>query len=391
MINYLKEIYNPLAMKVSVVKCDDYNYDDVYKAVKKSVDLIGGIEKFVAKGASVLIKPNILMAKLPERAVTTHPTVVKAVIELVKKQTDKIFVGDSPGYFDIYKVAKPTGIADVCKETNAKLVSFKEQVDIQFKEGKLIKHFEVGKIVKDVDVIINVPKLKTHAQAVFTGAVKNLFGCIYGKKKPQFHLKLPDYYKFNQMLVDLCEFIKPRLNIMDAIVGMEGHGPSNGDPKKIGLLLASGNAYALDNTACKIAGIDEKQVFTNVIAEKIYGNEISVVGEKVNDVKVRDFKTIINRQKIAFGLPRWLSDFIRNTTAAKPVVDREKCKACGNCIAVCPAKTIKMVDKKAHIYHDKCIRCYCCHEFCPYNAIELKKPLMKIPMDIGRSILKRLK
>ena len=365
-------------MKVSQVRCDDYKEQKVFLAVKKAIDLLGGIEAFVLKDSKVLIKPNMLMAYPPEKAVTTHPAVVKAVIDLVKTQTKDIHVGDSPGFGSIAKVAETTGIRKVCDKTGTKLTDFSKTERYINKEARLVKHFQLARIVKEADVVINLPKLKTHGQMVFTGAVKNLFGCVYGFQKPQWHFKLQDTSQFARMIADLHDEIKPQLSIMDAVLGMDGNGPTNGNPKDIGVVIAGSNAYAVDKVACDIVGIKQEYVPVNMIMSDSLNDIVEVIGDV--DVKVHNFNFIVRRKNITFFVPKFMKNFIRNITSDIPMVNKDKCIACANCIAVCPAKTINMENKKAMIYTKNCIRCYCCHEMCPHDAVDLKKTLLSRQM-----------
>src|SRR3990167_2022351 len=257
--------------QVSAVKTGQYNYAEVYDGVKKSVALLGGIDKFVKKGSRVLIKPNLLASKSPDDSVTTHPLFVKAVVNLVKDAGGIPYIGDSPSLLSLKNVIKKTGMEDVATETGAQILEFSESVTIKrgmeisspsplnsppnkggemrngIIGGNIFKSLEIAKELKEVDAIINLPKLKTHVQMYLTLGVKNLFGCIIGKRKAQWHLKagVNNIY-FAKMLVELYEYIKPSLTIVDGIRGMEGDGPSGGQPRDIGLIFAGADAVAVD-------------------------------------------------------------------------------------------------------------------------------------------------
>ncbi|MBU0628171.1 MAG: DUF362 domain-containing protein [Nanoarchaeota archaeon] len=377
--------------KVSLVKCNSYNKEEVYKAVKKSIELIGGLK--IKPGSKVLIKPNLLRPKHPKYAVTTHPEVIRAIIKLFKEKKCRIFVGDSPGFHDSTTTAKVCGILDICKQEDVPFINFKKKKVYMYKEAILMKRFELSDILDKVDYIINVPKLKTHVMMGVTLAIKNTFGFIVGLNKSQLHFKLKEKEKFASMLVDLNNFVKPTINIMDGIIGMEGEGPGNGDPINSGIISASYDSLSMDITLCKVIGFDPLSIWTNKIAlskkNKDFIKDIQVVGEQIKDVKIK-FKP--SKQKpLSFVLPKGIAKVLGNLITAKPKINPKKCKACCECIKICPAKTISLKKykgkKTAFIDKKYCIRCYCCHEICPYNAIDIKRSIAGEFLDLLQKIL----
>lgn len=376
------------------MKCCSYDFEEVYKAVKKSVELIGGLN--IKEGSKVLIKPNLLRPSHPNRGVTTHPAVVKAIIRLLKEKDCKIFVGDSPGFHDAKITAKVAGILDVCKEENVPFVDFEDKKSYLVKDALLIKRFDFAKILDEVDYVINVPKLKTHVQMGITFAVKNTFGFISGLNKSKLHLKLADKEKFATMLVDVHNFVNPCINIIDGVIGMEGDGPGAGDLKKAGIIAASYDALALDIVMCEAVGFNPLDFWTNNVAlglkEKDFIKNIKVVGENIDDVKVA-FKPA-ETQAIQFGMPKPLNNIIHNLIVSRPKINCKKCKACQECIKICPAKTIylkKYTGKEAAWINKKdCIRCFCCHEICPYDAIDIKRSIAGELLEILRKLLTKL-
>ncbi len=362
-------------MKVSIAKCDSYEKEEVYKAVKKSIDLIGGIEKFVKKGQKVLIKPNLLRASKSDKRITTDPAVLDAVIRLVKPITNKICVGDSPAIQSTSFTMNVAGLKEICDKHKVHIVEFCSCKDYKFKSGKKLKGFQLEKEVMESDVIINLPKFKTHVFMTYTGAVKNLYGCITGVTKAALHFTFPKREDFAMMLLDLYEFTKPKvkLNIIDAVIGMEGNGPSNGIPRKLGFISASEDALVLDKIMCDIAKIRSNDVpILKLNRNKLNKTKMHVLGDKINIEKI-----IYPKTKSFFdSAPLFFSRFIRNNIRSKPKVNVQRCIACRDCVKICPAKTIKIINRKAFIYIRKCIRCYCCHEVCPHNAIILKKPML---------------
>jgi len=363
--------------KVSLVKCTSYEEKEVYEAVKKSIELIGGLN--IRNNSKVLIKPNLLRPDAPDSHVTTHPLAIKAIIRLLKEKNCEIFVGDSPGFHDPLQTAKVSGILDICEQENVKFLVFKNKKSCLYKDAILMKRFDLTDIIDQVDYIINVPKLKTHVMMGVTFAIKNTFGLVVGLDKSQMHLKLQSPEKFASMLVDINNFVKPHLNVMDGVIGMEGNGPGNGDIKKVGIISASYDSLAMDIVMCNLVGFDPLIIQTNKIAlsrkEPDFIKNIEIVGEELNDVKIK-FKRG-NKKPLSTALPKGFFNILNQLINSRPVINNKKCKVCGECIKICPAKTISMKDygdkKAAFVNKRNCIRCFCCHEICPYNAIILKK------------------
>jgi uncharacterized protein (DUF362 family)/ferredoxin-like protein FixX len=365
--------------QVSIIKTERYNYPELYSGVKRSLELLGGIDKFVKKGNRVLIKPNLLASKSPEDAVTTHPIFVKAVINLVKEAGGIPYIGDSPSLFSLKKVTKKTGMEDVAAETGAQILEFVESVTIpRGDNGNIFKSLEIAKELKEIDVIINLPKLKTHVQMYLTLGVKNLFGCIIGKRKAQWHLKagVNNIY-FAKMIVELYEYIRPSLTIVDGIIGMEGDGPSGGVKRDIGLTIAGADAVAVDAMICHILGGDFDKFYTHKVAkERNTGetdiNRIEVLGEKIEDVKIRDFKFPSAIVDTNFSSYPFIGKHIRNFLISKPREDRDECTLCSFCIEACPPQVIKKGNGRLIFNYDECIRCFCCSEVCPEDAMKVR-------------------
>lgn len=364
--------------KVALVKCADYEQDLVDKSLHEVFNLLGGLEKIVKPEKKVLIKINLLSADEPEKYITTHPSLVKSIVDEVRRCGGIPIVGDSPSNplraRNKERFFSRTGIKEICEKDKTEYLFFDDDaVEKENPDGKLYKKFTIGRALKEADVIINVPKLKTHAFMVYTGAVKNMFGCIPGLKKSEFHLKVSDANKFADMLIDLLLCVKPHLHIMDAVVGMDGNGPSNGNPKKMDTILASENALALDVVAAKMIGIKPKNIYTNKMGLErglLNGevDNIEILGESLDDVLVKDFKP--PSYGVLSGLmPTFLYPRLKKYVSARPMVDKEKCTGCRNCEEVCASGAIKVVDKKARVDNNICIRCYCCQEVCPEDAV----------------------
>jgi len=366
--------------KVILAKCDNYTQEEVSKAMDKVFEHLGGIDKFIKKDKNVLIKANLLMKKKPDDAVTTHPLVIKEIAKRVAKAGASVVVGDSPGGFyneDVLKgIYSSCGYKGIEEIENVKLNYNTSSEEVVFKEGIVAKRLTIIKPAVDADLIINVPKLKTHMMMTYTGAVKNLFGLIPGALKAEYHLRMKDERNFAQLLVDICECKKPQLSIMDAVIGMEGEGPSAGNPRKVGLIIASTNPYALDVVASHIIGIKANKVPTIIVARErglpAKLQEIEIIGEEIASFIIKDFKFPNSIRDVRFSKNK-VFGFITEYLKPKLIFDKEKCIACRRCMEHCPAKAITIEVRQPSVDLKKCIRCFCCHELCPQKAIEIKK------------------
>lgn len=370
--------------RVAIVACRDYDSLLVEEAVKKGVDLLGGVEKFASPGEKVLIKPNLLLSKEPSKVVTTHPSVFRGVIRLFQQAGANVSYGDSPAVGTTRMVAKKAGLLEVAEELNVPEADMSTRVEVPFPAGNMVKKFIIAKGVVESDALISVSKLKSHALTRITGAVKNQFGCVPGLLKSEFHGKMTDDQVFSRMLVDLNLLLKPRLYIMDAVIGMEGNGPASGTPRPIGLILVSEDPVALDATVCYLIGLKPELVPTIVWGEKLgLGNyhHIEWVGESPDGWIQQGFKVNRSTGATALSGSSRITPIARNFIIPKPVIDPEKCTRCGQCVNICPVNPKALafpVERNGHIprynYSD-CIRCYCCHETCPSDAIHIKVPL----------------
>jgi uncharacterized protein (DUF362 family)/NAD-dependent dihydropyrimidine dehydrogenase PreA subunit len=364
--------------KVSIIQCEDYTPDQVYRKVKEGINLIGGIDAFVSKGEKVLLKPNFLVDRPPEKCVTTHPEVVRAVATLVLEAGAHPFIGDSPNLGSTLKVAEKCGVAQVARELGIEIVEF-EPVEVTHPQGKFFKRFVVGKAVREADKIINLPKLKTHNLTFLTLAVKNIFGCVPGARKAQWHVKTSsqDNEYFSKMLLDLYTLINPVLSVVDGIVSMEGKGPGSGTPRNLGVLIAGTDAVAVDAIITEIVGAPPEQFTTLKVALKEhYGvarrEEIEVWGEAIEKVKVGDYQFPPKIIEIKGFLKTFLG-FLKGPLTTHPEIDTTKCEQCANCAEACPLKCITALENKFIINSKECIQCLCCMEVCPHAAIDLKE------------------
>jgi uncharacterized protein (DUF362 family)/NAD-dependent dihydropyrimidine dehydrogenase PreA subunit len=372
--------------KVALVHCSSYELDEVRQAVSRGLNLIGGAGVFVKPGERILLKVNLLVGDVPEKCVTTNPTVFRSVAELFVEEGSIIQYGDSPGHGTPHAAAKKSGIADVAEEMNIELADFKEGREVFFAQGKQNKKFFISNGVLDADGLISLPKMKTHGLERFTGSIKNQFGTVVGMRKGEFHVKLPDATDFARMLVDLNNYIKPRLYIMDGIVAMEGNGPRGGTPRAMNVLLFSTDPVALDATACRLINLNPLYVPTTVIggetgAGTYLEEDIEIVGDDLKDFICSDF--IVNRTPVRSAKKSLIVRFLNNRLVPKPFIIVEKCTQCGTCVNSCPVegKAVNWLNgdhTKPPVYdYQKCIRCYCCQEMCPESAIILKAPIVR--------------
>jgi len=333
--------------KVAILRCDTYDEEQVYEAVKKGVDLIGGISSFVSPGETIVLKPNVLFGTDPQKCVTTHPSVFKAAGKLIMNTKATVYYGDSPSFRKCEWNMKRANLKQVADELGIQLADFDNGRSVSHNDALLIKSFVIANGVLDSDGLVSLPKLKTHALTRFTGAIKNQFGCVPGLLKGQYHIKLPDPYDFATMLVDLNTLIKPRLYIMDGIMAMEGNGPRSGKPKQLSVLLFSSDPIAIDSIACKIINLDPESVPTSKPGEQanlgesvptskpgeqanlgIYHYEsIEVVGENVESFIDENFE-VIRTPPVPSSSGR-MKTFVKNRISPRPAIDIAKCTICG--------------------------------------------------------------
>lgn len=377
-----------MSVQVALSRCENYDEHQVYQSVAEAVENAGGLSGLKGLGKKVLLKTNLLFGAAPDKAATTHPAVVAAAVRLFQEAGFDVQVGDSPGIESTLFAAKKAGIADVCEKLGVPLADFGEAVERENPEGKIVKRFQIAKAAAGADIIVSLPKLKTHGMMYYTGAMKNLFGTVVGLQKAQFHMRYPDRTRFAEMIVDLNLCLKPSFAIMDGIVAMEGQGPTNGTPKKVGAVLASSDVLALDLTASRLIGYDPRSIpiLSRALARKNSPwvqsiDQIEIKGEKIDDLRPESFNKIRIVSDIGFIkelLPAPVFGFIRDLVVARPVFKASKCIRCGRCVKICPAQALTLDLQKGKapaVDYNQCIRCYCCDEVCPEKAIGLKRIL----------------
>lgn len=348
-----------------------YDYGRLRPLVFGLLDTLGG--RAMKKGSTVLIKPNLLTAAAPSKAITTHPFVVRAVAEYVLEKEALPQVSDSPAMGSFERVIRACGLKEALQGMPVvwKEFTVSRVVDI----GEPFRRIEIAEDVFKADMVINLPKLKTHTQMLMTLGVKNMYGCIVGMRKPEWHLRAGiDRDRFAQLLLRICLAAKPSLTLMDGILAMEGQGPGkSGTPRELGLLIGSTDPVSLDIGVCRMLGADPFSLPTNRAARDmgLCDEDIGISGEVpvIKDFKMPDITPLI------FG-PDRLHGFMRRHLVQRPEVDASLCRQCGECWRYCPAEAITASGKGVAFDYEQCIRCYCCIEVCPHAALKSREPLL---------------
>lgn len=361
---------------VALKACKSYDDEAVQRAVDEVFALCGGIESIISPGQRVLVKLNLLMKRSPDQATTTHPAVARAIVRAIHRAGATAILADSPG--GPYTKGHLQGIYDVCgmkavaQETSCVLNDDFSVTTRYLESGKAARHLELIGVLDRVDAVITVGKLKTHGLTTMTGCVKNLYGTIPGTTKVEYHARYQDIALFSDMLLDICEVVKPCFAILDAIVGMEGEGPSGGRPRGIGALIGGRNPHAVDAVGAQLIGLAPRQVTTLEAAHRrgLLG-EYALAGDPIEPMIIDDFD-------IPMGLHRgsWvrMMNKLPQALRPRPVFTHKRCDGCGICMRACPAKAIAMDERhRPQVDVKTCIRCYCCQELCPKTDILIRR------------------
>lgn len=303
---------------ISIQRCNDYKMGLLKEALSNIFQPFGGFQAIIHRGDQVLVKPNLLKPSLPNTAVTTHPALIQALLEICLDMGAKPFVGDSPGFFSLKRVSEVTGLKKIADKLGIKVHEFKNPVSIpSIHGGRTLHRFKLDRRVLDADCIVNVPKLKAHQQVVLTGAIKNLYGSIPGKRKAKYHYQFGERENlFGEMLLENYQLIKPTFTVVDGILAMEGNGPAHGKPRTLGLLLGGKDGIAIDRVLCEILQIDPRKVITLQAAMELnvgaYDmDQINVVGEALKNLIVSDF-LMAQPMPIKFEFTRVVRSVLRN-------------------------------------------------------------------------------
>ena len=374
--------------EVSIVACDRYEPDACEKALVEVLEPLGGLE-WVKPGMCIAIKANLVGAYEPEKAATTHPTLLAALTRLLKARGARVVIGDSPGglYNEAFlsRVYKAAGLQEAV-EAGAELNHDFSQNMARFPQGKVAREFLYTGYLDKADAIISFCKLKSHGMMALSAATKNLFGAVPGTAKPEYHFRYPEPLDFAGMILDLNAYFRPRLFLVDGVVAMEGNGPTAGTPRHVGALLAGTDCHKLDFICAELIGLDPMTVPTLQAAVK-YGclqekGEDTLLAGDLEALKVKDFELVRQAKSMQFRnvfpgkLGELFGDVARACLRSKPKLKSRECVGCGVCKQVCPAEAIVIRKKKAVIDRKACIRCFCCQEFCPKGAMKVSRPII---------------
>jgi uncharacterized protein (DUF362 family)/Pyruvate/2-oxoacid:ferredoxin oxidoreductase delta subunit len=375
--------------RVSLRKCVSYKADAIRPVIELSLSDIG-FDLTSIRGKRVLLKPNMLGAYPPEALVTTHPAFVEACITVFKNVGAHVMVGDSSnGVYPIDEVWNVTGIRKAAELAGAEIVPFERSGSVE-KNG-----IRLSKASMDCDLMVNLPKFKTHGLTFLTVTVKNLYGCVPGMVKTAYHREFVDRKDFAKLLVKIAEIIKPQLNIIDAITGMHGNGPSGGKPIDAGLIIAGKDTHSVDAICCNLVGINPDEIDTLCYAKELGRFDpkapIDIMGEPIEDARLRDFEmpsTFVGK-KLDWSVSRMVLSFIWQHMNVQPRIEPSRCQRCGLCLKSCPVGAIgwrgKQKGEAPKIDKKICTQCFCCHEVCPYQAIDLdRSALAKFGQWMGR-------
>ena len=351
-------------METVIVRKSSYDYSTLRPLVFDMLEAVGTLK--ITDGSSVLIKPNLLAPAKPEKAVTTHPLVVRAVCEYVLLCGGRPIIADSPAIGSFRRILKECGYREALEDLDVDCRPFENgsQTDI----GKPFGGVEIARCALETEIVINLAKLKTHTQMLLTLGVKNLFGCILGFQKPEWHMRSGvDRYMFARLLVQIHKAVNPTVTLIDGILAMDRQGPGKGGrPRDVGILIAGARAPATDAAVCHLLGIPVDHLLTNKAARELgmLDQEPKLVGDFA---PIEGFE-LPELGPLSFG-PKRLRKSLRKHLIQRPAVNREKCRLCGECWQYCPAKAISPYEKAIGFDYDRCIRCYCCIEVCPHGAL----------------------
>jgi uncharacterized protein (DUF362 family)/Pyruvate/2-oxoacid:ferredoxin oxidoreductase delta subunit len=358
---------------VSVVSCADYDEGRVADSISRCIDNLGGLGPFFTESKGVLVKPNLLSPNPPEKGITTHPSLVKAVSAILKEKGCRVSIGDSHGGYErrTEELWAKTGMKRAAEEAGVPLVNFEARGAVMRKIGH--REYPLSRAVCDTDLLVSLPRLKTHIVTALTGAVKNTFGCVPGFRKATYHRDTHTVREFSELLVDVCQLSAPALTIMDAVVSMDGNGPAAGRLRNTGMILASRSPYALDMAASFLISAEENSIPTVRIAKRRglgpnRTKKIEFVGDDPYRLRIRDFGV-----PRGGDLPPVLASVVGRALWVRPRIDPSKCTACGDCVRDCPVGAVRVVSDRAVIDLRRCISCFCCQEMCPGSAISAMK------------------
>ncbi len=371
-----------MSQRVWLSRCGGYAPEELLRQVEEAFTALGVWEE-LKPGMQVVIKPNLVMSSKPEAAIATHPALVAAVGRCVQKAGGEVIIAESPGgpYTPaaMKAVFRGCGYADMAKEWGFTLYTECKSREVSLPGAVRCRQLSVVEPFLTRDYLIDLAKLKTHSMVGFSGAVKNLFGAVPGLQKPELHCRFPEKQPFSEMLVDLCDFLKPDLCFLDGILAMEGNGPTGGSPRKAGVLGASKSPYALDVCGAALIGLEPESVLMLKEAHRrglgpISPKECQLLKEQVETLAQPDFvKAKASSTDFLDRVPAFLRPAAKRLATPAPKIRRKECVGCGKCAESCPQHTIAIREGKAVIDYKQCIRCFCCHEMCPKHVIDIRR------------------
>ena len=365
--------------RVLLIRQTDYG-PGVNDAVRRAFDFFGGAEKFIKSGSKVLLKVNLVAGHKPEKRVTTDPSVVEAVARLVLEHGGRPVIADSPGIDSFQRAAERAGFMDVARRLNIPCVELDDPVPLP--PGISFRKIEVGRTVREADLIINLPKMKTHGQMLLSLGVKNLFGCVVGRAKAAWHYNVGlSRDRFASLLLDSYKGVAPSVTIMDGVIGMDGNGPTGGSPYPYGVIAAAEDALRMDFVLCRMMNIplEDFPLWRAARQRKMPEcilNEDDIAGDFSPDFRFTGVRFPDSRSLRLLPRIPLLGPVIERAMTSFPVHLPERCIGCGRCQAVCASGALKHLNGKLSFDYGKCIRCYCCHEMCPVQAIDFKESLL---------------
>jgi uncharacterized protein (DUF362 family)/NAD-dependent dihydropyrimidine dehydrogenase PreA subunit len=355
---------------MSKVMIHPATYESAHQAVDQAFELF----PLEMQGKKVWIKPNVLRASEAKEGIVTHPAVLRAVVEKVESMGPaSIVVGDNPGLFNYganEESFRKTGLMDAAKGYYQNIGTDSQKVDFN---PDFMSTVSLSRIALEADIIISLPKFKTHGLTVMTGAIKNSYGFLPGAQKAKLHKAVGNPMRFHEMLVDVFRLRVPDLFLVDAVIGMEGNGPASPDLRNIGLILASDNAVALDAVIATMMGIEPGRLrFLQKAKQVGLGDYELSTTEVIGELKqLPDFKLPPLGGEAIFRNEA-LQEVIHSRTIVRPQADPELCTGCGTCVDQCPVSALSMAGDLPQVDADTCITCFCCQEICPEKAITLK-------------------
>ena len=344
-------------------------YDDVHPAVDRAFECF----PLAVNGKKVFIKPNVLRASEAREGIVTHPSVLQAVVEKVKSmQPAQLVVGDNPGLFNYGANEESfwkTGLMDAAQGCYRNIGNDAVRVDFS---PEFMPSVSLSRVILEADIVISLPKFKTHGLTVLTGGIKNSYGYLPGAQKALLHRLAGSPERFHDLVVEVFKLRVPDLFILDAVVGMEGNGPASQDLRDIGLLLAADNAVALDAVMAVMMGLDPGRLrFLRKARE-----------EGLGDYDIRDIEILGELRPLPeFKLPPLggsavqdnpaIQERIEARTLLRPHTDSALCNGCGTCVEQCPMGALALNEDVPEVDAGSCITCFCCQEICPEKAIAL--------------------